>query len=244
VLATRLAQGSTSVTREELLAALLARATEESSPRVRAAALAALRGANEPAARTLLASAAEKDPDAVARVAALEALAALGEDAERAALAERVYEQRFSWDTQAAALELSTRADPAGAWSALERAYAQPSPHDRLAAKTLALMMKSGDARAPGVCRSAALDRARPAPFRSAAVAALASAPAQDPENTRVLEQLLVDPAWSVRRGAIEALAKSHDAGVRHALAERWKQATLPRERRAIEAAFQKPAAP
>jgi aminopeptidase N len=241
VLAQCLKDGSKTVSREELLAALVARSTEERCARVRAEALAALAGANEPEARAVLALAAEKDPEACARVAALHSLAALGEDAGRAALAERAFEQGFSWNTMGAALQLCVHADPSAAWPVLERAYALASPHDVLAAQVLPLMVASGDARARAICLAAAADRTRPALLRGAAATALASFGGRDREASSALAGLLSDPAWVVRRSAIAALARLADAPSRQALAQRWQQAALPQERRAIEALFEKP---
>ncbi len=236
-------QGSEAVSREELLAALLARSTEENCPRVRAEALAALAGADEPEVRALLARAAEQDPEACARVAALDALAALPADPERAALGERVFEQGFSWNTMGAALRLCAHADPAGAWPLFERAYALASPHDGFAAQVLPLMVASGDPRARAICLAAAADRGRSAPLRAAAASALASYGAGDREASSAVARLLEDPAWVVRRSAIEALGKLADKPARQALAARWQQAGLAPERRAIEALFAKPAA-
>jgi len=244
VLAKLLEDGSDTVSREELLAVLVARSTEETSAPVRAQALAALAGAVEPEVGALLTLAAEKDPDACARVAALDALAALPADPARAALAERAFEQGFSWKTMVAALRLSAQADPAGSWAALERAYALGSPHDVLAAQVLPLMVKSGDARARAICLAACGDRTRSAGLRAAAATALASYGARDREASSALAGLLSDPAWVVRRSAIAALAELGDKTSRQALAARWQSAPLPRERRAIEAVFEKPQAP
>jgi aminopeptidase N len=241
-LAKCLKEGSKTLSREELLAALVARSTEESVPRLRAEALSALAGADEPEVRTLLAQAAEQDPEACVRVAALDALAALPPDAERAALAERAFEQGFSWNTMAASLRLGLRADPARGWSLLERAYALASPHDNFAAQVLPLMVASGDPRARAICL-AAVQRSRPAPLRAAAAKELASYAAADREAAAALTGMLEDPAWVVRRNAIEALGKLADKPARQALAARWQRADLPRERRAIEALFAPPAA-
>ncbi len=238
-----LKEGSKAVSREELLAALLGRSSEESCPRVRAEALAALAGADEPEVRALLARTAEQDSEACARVAALDALAALPADAGRAALAERVLEQGFSWNTMGAALRLRLRADPAGAWPLLERAYALASPHDSFAAQVLPLMVASGDPRAHEICLAAAADKRRSAPLRAAAASALASYGAGDREASSALSGLLQDPAWVVRRSAIEALGKLADKPARAALAARWQQSGLAPERRAIEALFARPAA-
>ena len=244
VLAKLQQDGSATLAREELVATLVARATEESCTRVRVEALGALSGATEPEARAVLALAAEKDPEAPARVAALQALAALPADAERAALGERVFEQGFSWNTMGAALRMVAHADPAGAWAALERAYALPSPHDTLAAQALALMVESDAARARALCLSAVADRARPAPLRGAAATALASYGAKDREVGAALAALLSDPAWVVRRSAIAALAQVANEPARKALAARWQESELPQERRAIEALFKKTVKP
>ena len=75
--------------------------------------------------------------------------------------------------------------------------------------------------------------------FRSA----LANYAAADREAAAALAGMLEDPAWVVRRSAIEALGKLADKPARQALAARWQRADLPRERRAIEALFAPPAA-
>ncbi|MBK7645198.1 MAG: M1 family metallopeptidase [Planctomycetes bacterium] len=239
-LARMLKDGSKEVSREELLAALVERSSEERVARVRAEALTALALAQEPAAREALALAAEKDPEACARVAALNALAALPADETRAALAERVFEQGYSWNTMSAALHLYAQADPAGAWPVLERAFAQPSPHDTLASAVLPLLVANDAARARALCVATAADRERPAPLRAAAATALASYGARDREAAQALDALLQDPAWVVRRSAIDALAKRADKSARAALAARWERTELPRERRTIEAIFEK----
>lgn len=237
-LARLLREGSKTLGRDELLAAVLARAAAESATRVRAEAMSALAGATEPGARAALLEAAENDAEARVRVAALESLSALGPDAELAALAERVFEAGYSWNVQGAAARLLAHAAPQTAYELLARALATPSPADVLAAAVVGPLLETGDARARESALALALDRTRGARLRGAAVRALGASGARDEALRATLVELVDDPERSVRGAAATALAGWNDARARRAIVARWSRTELAVEKRALEAVF------
>ncbi len=241
-LARLLRDGSKTLGRDEVLAAVLARCAEEVATRVRAEALTALAGAHEPAARRARQGGRDRRRGARARRGAGN-LATLGEDAELSALAERVFEAGYSWNVQGAAAKLLAHAAPGQAYELLARALEQHSPEDVLASSVIGPLAETGDARARETCLALAQDAARPVRLRSAAIRALEHSGARDAQVRAVLTALVEDPELGVRGPAASALAAFRDPASRRAIEARWSRSELAVEKRALEAVFRPAAA-